>query len=234
MREDRRVPPPLSEREQQLLRLAGEGYTDTAIANKLGISEATVGTYWGRIRIKMGPYSRTELVGMAIRAEAEATLEQLRADNERLAEELRDKSHSSSDPQFYFQLLQDAPEGIVIVNHDGNIEFANTSACEMFGYSLEQLAGQHISVLVPERLRAKHGEHVREYVREPSKRKMGAHLDTLARRSDGSEFPIAASLSLTNVAWVEHIVCMVRNVSDEEVLQRLGTPKAALQPSGAD
>jgi len=234
MREDRRVPPPLSEREQQLLKLAGEGFTDTAIANKLGISEATVGTYWGRIRIKMGPYSRTELVGMAVRAEAEATLQQLRADNERLSEQLRDRVDPAGKPELYFQILQDAPDAVVVVNSEGNIEFANDSSCELFGYSLQQLLGNHISILVPERLREKHREHVSEYLSEPTKRKMGEHLDTLARRSDGSEFPIAAALSLSNVGGHPHVVCIVRDVSEEQVLQRLGTSKAALQPSGTD
>ena len=59
----------LSPREQQLITMAGEGLTDTAIANRLGISEATVNTYWGRIRVKLGPHNRTELVAIALRDE---------------------------------------------------------------------------------------------------------------------------------------------------------------------
>ena len=47
--------PQLSPRELQLIEYATQGLTDTAIALKLGISEATVGTYWGRVRIKIGP-----------------------------------------------------------------------------------------------------------------------------------------------------------------------------------
>jgi PAS domain S-box-containing protein len=219
MREERRSPP-LSEREQQLLQLAGEGYTDTAIAHKLGISEATVGTYWGRIRIKMGPYSRTELVGMAIRAEAEATLGLLRADNERLAEQLRSKITSGDSSDLYFQLLQDAPDAVIVVDHEGKIEFVNNSATDLFSYRAEDLLGQHISILVPERLRDKHREHVDEYLFHPSKRKMGEHLDTLARRSDGSEFTVAAALSMANVGEAEHVICMVRDVTQENVLRK--------------
>jgi len=233
MREERKSPP-LSEREQQLLKFAGEGYTDTAIANSLGISEATVGTYWGRIRIKMGPYSRTELVGIAVRAEAEATLNVLRADNERLAEQLRARADTNENPEPYFQLLQDAPDAVIVVNDEGKINFANTSACEVFGYTVDQLLGQHISFLVPERLREQHREHVEDYLYRPAKRKMGEHLDTLARRQDGTEFPIAAALSVTHVDGKEMVICIVRDVSEEEVLKRLGTPEAAVQPVGTD
>jgi PAS domain S-box-containing protein len=228
MREERRSPP-LSEREQQLLKLAGEGYTDTAIAHKLGISEATVGTYWGRIRIKMGPYSRTELVGMAIRAEAEATLELLRADNERLSEQLRSKITSGESTQLYFQLLQDAPDAVIVVDKEGKIEYVNNSAADLFSYALEDLLGLHISTLVPERLRDKHRDHVDDYLFHPSKRKMGEHLDTLARRSDGYEFPVAAALSVTHVGGEEHVVCMVRDVTQENVLRKMGTPEGAIE-----
>lgn len=227
MREERRNPP-LSEREQQLLKLAGEGFTDTAIAHKLGISEATVGTYWGRIRIKMGPYSRTELVGMAVRAEAEATLHQLREDNERLAEQLREKANSDT-KELYFQLLSDAPDAVVVVNSEGRIEFVNETLCELFRDTVDELLGSHIGMLIPERLREAHREHVEDYFWHPTKRRMGEHLDTLARRSDASEFPIAAALNLAKVGDQEHVVCVVRDVSEEEVLKRLGTPAAALQ-----
>ncbi len=50
MEEVERKHPALSEREEQVLRLAMRGFTDTAIAHQLEISEATVGTYWGRVR----------------------------------------------------------------------------------------------------------------------------------------------------------------------------------------
>src|SRR5579885_1211796 len=74
----------LSPREKQLLEFAVAGYTDQAISNKLGISLATIGTYWGRVRIKFGPYNRTELVAIYLKSEAEETLTKLRAENSTL------------------------------------------------------------------------------------------------------------------------------------------------------
>src|SRR5579862_4728500 len=63
----REVAHTLSPREAAIIRMASEGHTDSSIAHLLEISEGTVGTYWGRIRTKMGPYSRPELVAIAIR-----------------------------------------------------------------------------------------------------------------------------------------------------------------------
>src|SRR5579871_1864366 len=59
----------LSARERELLVLAMNGLTDQGIANKLGISAATIGTYWGRVRIKFGPLSRPELVARFVQGE---------------------------------------------------------------------------------------------------------------------------------------------------------------------
>lgn len=220
MREARPTPP-LSEREQQLLQLAGEGFTDSAIANKLGISEATVGTYWGRIRIKMGPYSRPELVGMAVRMEAEATLNQLRADNQKLTEQLERASGGKSSPALYFQVLKDATDAVIVVDQLGHIVLSNASANNLFGYDEASLIGQHISTLVPDRFHARHRDHVGEYVASPTKRRMGEHLDTLAKRKDGTEFLIAAALNTTKVADQEYVVAVVRDVSEGEVLKRM-------------
>ena len=79
----------LSEREKQLIKLASEGFIDTAIANQLGISEATVSTYWGRIRVKLGPHSRTELVAIVLRQESEFVIAALREENENMAKQIR-------------------------------------------------------------------------------------------------------------------------------------------------
>ena len=113
-----RPTPSLSPREEELLKYAAEGLTDTAIANRLGISEATVGTYWGRVRIKLGPYSRTELVAIVMRAEREVAVEALRQENEHLVKELEAKS-AAGGAGFYQDLLENAPDAMILVSEGG-------------------------------------------------------------------------------------------------------------------
>src|SRR5579862_2918436 len=91
----------LSPREQQLIAMAGEGLTDTAIANSLGISEATVNTYWGRIRVKLGPHNRTELVAIALREEYEQRIEELKA--------------TSAEAADYGAILRAAPDALLLI-----------------------------------------------------------------------------------------------------------------------
>ncbi len=82
--DERRPHPNLSKREQQLIALASEGLTDTAIAHRLGISEPTVKSYWQRVRGKLGPYNRTQLVANALKEESALAVGELNGEIARL------------------------------------------------------------------------------------------------------------------------------------------------------
>lgn len=188
----------LSQREQQLIAMAGEGLTDTAIANRLGISEATVNTYWGRIRVKLGPHNRTELVALALKDEYERKIAVLRSE--------------SADPD-YGLILQAAPDAILIVSETGIIEDANVAAAELLGYSQEELEGMDLAALLPQRFRTEHGHHMEGYLQQPERRSMGDHVGATALRKDGTEIQIAAALS--SVTWRERpvVICSIRPVA---------------------
>src|SRR5579871_4602637 len=125
--------PDFSPRERQLLEFAAEGLTDTAIANRLGISEATVGTYWGRVRIKLGPYSRTELVAIVLRAEREAAVEALRQENAGLVKRVQELVNANQTAMFQ-EFIESAPDAMILVDDSGCIQHANKAACDLFGY----------------------------------------------------------------------------------------------------
>lgn len=207
--------PPLSDREKQLIQFAAQGYTDTAIGHQLGISEATVSTYWGRIRVKLGPFSRTELVAHVLKEESEVILEKLREENEKLTKRLRLDTGDYTGEQnsnFYKDLLEVAADAMFIVNELGVIEGLNESAAELFGYEKDELLGGPISKLIPERYRMVHDTHRDEYIQKPEKRKMGEHRSTVALRKDGKEFSVAATLSAVKVESGMNVLCIVREV----------------------
>ena len=91
--------------------------------------------------------------------------------------------------------LESAAEGIVIVNPDGRISFINAKTEELFGYHRDELLGQTLEVLLPERFQDTHAGHRAGYFAEPRVRPMGLGLDLAARRKDGSEFSVEISLS---------------------------------------
>ncbi|HVT14247.1 MAG TPA: PAS domain S-box protein [Fimbriimonadaceae bacterium] len=211
----------LSPREHQLLSLAAQGFTDNAIAHKLGISLATVGTYWGRIRIKFGPLNRTELVAIYLREEAAIAVEELKLDNERLLHEVEQHSQAEevlrANLDLFRSLVETAPDAIILVNEEGVIELANEAAEEMFGYKREELVGLAIEKLVPEDKRFEHVHNRQNYYHDPIKRKMGEHLATDALRKDGSIFRMATALSATKTDRGLLVTCIVRDLTDQLV-----------------
>jgi PAS domain S-box-containing protein len=92
-------------------------------------------------------------------------------------------------------LIEALTEGLVVVDHSGRIILVNRRIEEMFGYSRDSLFGQSINVLLPERSRDIHTQHILDYFRYPRVRPMGRGLDLAAQRRDGTEFPVEISLS---------------------------------------
>jgi PAS domain S-box-containing protein len=207
----------LSPREHQLLEMAVSGMTDQAMANNLGISIATVGTYWGRVRIKFGPFSRTELVALYLKDEAKKVIDSLKTENSALLAQV--DQHAETEQMLkttldlFRGLIETAPDAILLVNSDGSIELANDRASEMFGYTSEELLGMKIENLIPPRYHEQHVRNRREYTERPVRRKMGEHLATIALRKDGLEFPVAAALNSTAAPKGQLVTCIVRDMS---------------------
>src|SRR5919202_276388 len=86
-------------------------------------------------------------------------------------------------------------DGVIVFDADGRVEYVNAQAERMSGYSAEDLLGQIAEMLVPPRYRAEHEAHRDRYVRSPTARPMGAHLDTRLTRRDGRELPVDMALS---------------------------------------
>src|SRR5690348_8413693 len=92
-------------------------------------------------------------------------------------------------------LLDTAPDAMVVVGPDGSIRFVNVQTEKMFGYARDELLGQRLEFLIPERFRTSHFKHVDRFFANPTSRPMGSGLELFGRRKGGSELPIEVSLS---------------------------------------
>lgn len=214
----------LSDREKQIVDLASEGHTDTSIAHELGISEATVSTYWSRVRMKIGPYSRPELVARIIRSNCSQIVKELRDQNKQLIGQIEKDTGiewGEDERNFYRELLEQAPDAILVVNDRGEIESSNQEAARLFGFDQEKMSGMPLQELIPERFRFIHDQHRKEYMTNPERRRMAEHSVSLARHSSGKEFPIAASLSPVTTVTGTHVMCILREAPRAAYLQSI-------------
>jgi PAS domain S-box-containing protein len=95
----------------------------------------------------------------------------------------------------FHALLESMPDGIVMANAIGRIVVSNSRADLLFGYGRDELIGQSVEILVPERYRATHPDLRTGFFVQPRAREMGAGLEFFGLRKNGTEFPVEISLS---------------------------------------
>ncbi len=117
------------------------------------------------------------------------------------------------------ELVDAAPDGIVVTDHEGKIVLVNIQAERMFGYPRSEMLGNQVDMLIPGRFRTKHPAHIAGYTREPRTRPMGSDLELFGRRRDGSEFPVEISLSPIKTATGTLFSAAIRDVSDRKRIE---------------
>ncbi|QBQ56616.1 PAS domain-containing sensor histidine kinase [Nitrosococcus wardiae] len=118
------------------------------------------------------------------------------------------------------QLLDAAPDAMVISDQYGRIVLVNAMAEHMLGYSRAELIGQPIEILVPEQHRAGHGQYRQEYYQHPRTRPMGEGRELYAARKDGSLFCAEISLSPMEVNGSLLITSAIRDITERKQIQK--------------
>jgi PAS domain S-box-containing protein len=114
----------------------------------------------------------------------------------------------------YEALFENAAQGILWIDVAGRILSFNAMAERIFGYRREEMVGKKLEVLMPEKLAETHGQRRRQYFENPHSRPMGLGMDLVARRKDGSEFPVEISLSHIATAGGTVAVAFMNDVSE--------------------
>lgn len=116
-------------------------------------------------------------------------------------------------------ILESIPDAVAAVNQQGVIIQVNSQTEALFGYTRDELIGQNIETLVPERQRPQHHLHREHFHQQPKIRRMGSGLDLSGRRRDGTEFPVEISLSPVTTVDGIMVLSVIRDISDRKRIE---------------
>jgi two-component system sensor kinase FixL len=111
--------------------------------------------------------------------------------------------------------MEAAVDAVVVIDHRGKMTAVNTSTCRLFGYSLEELLGQNVSLLMPEPYRSAHNDYMRRYLDTGRAHIIGIGREVLAQRKNGTLFPTRLSVGRLPDCDPPRFVGMLRDVTAE-------------------
>jgi PAS domain S-box-containing protein len=114
------------------------------------------------------------------------------------------------------RVVEASPSGLVMVDAKGSIVLVNAEAERLFGYRSDELLGEPIDMLIPQRARDRHALHRDGFVSQPEARRMGAGRDLYALRKDGSEFPVEIGLNPIQTANGLMVLSAIVDVSERK------------------
>lgn len=112
------------------------------------------------------------------------------------------------------QIIEGAPEAMLIVDNDGRIRRINKRIEEIFGYKRKELLGQNLEILVPGRYRSGHKAHRNKFFESPEPRYMGQGRTLFARRKDGSEVAVEVALAPLRSRKGHQVLATIADISE--------------------
>ena len=117
-------------------------------------------------------------------------------------------------------IFESAPDGMIVVNRDGTILQANSTAHSIFQYDYDELTGHAVETLIPMDKRERHTEDRSNYIASPVKRMMGDRKDLYGLCADGSTVPVEIGLNPVSGSEDGEVVASVVDISQRKEYER--------------
>lgn len=117
-------------------------------------------------------------------------------------------------------LWETCPDAVILMNTHGQIEFANPAIEAVFGYTPDEVSGQHLELLQPPRLRGAHLAGMTRYLETGLKKVNWRATETVGLRKDGAEVPVEVSFADMNLKGERRFVGFVRDITERKRSER--------------
>lgn len=130
-----------------------------------------------------------------------------------LAEDITERKQAE---ERFHATVEAAPTAMLVVDADGKILLVNRQVEELFGYPRQEMIGQSVQMLIPDRFRAGQSVFREQFIQHSTQREMGEGLDLFALRKDGTEFPVKVGLSPIDTGVGQVVICGVLDITDQK------------------
>ncbi len=113
-------------------------------------------------------------------------------------------------------VIETIVDGVITIDENGIILSANQATERIFGYTVDELFGQNVSILMPEPYRTQHDRYVANYLRTGRAKVIGIGREIMAQRKDGSQFPVYLAISEFRTDGRRYFTGVVRDVTERK------------------
>lgn len=155
---------------------------------------------------------------VAAREQSEAQLRELTG---QLEQRVTERTRELEEKQRRVEaIVQTAVEGIITINERGIIDSVNPVAEKMFGYAAAEVIGQNVSILMPSPDRERHDSYIANYLRTGQAKIIGIGREVVARRKDGTLFPMDLSVGEVRLGDRRLFTALVRDITERRALEQ--------------
>jgi diguanylate cyclase (GGDEF)-like protein/PAS domain S-box-containing protein len=152
--------------------------------------------------------------------ELEVRMREETAEIARLSDALQAEISERTWAQEQFRIaVESAPNGLLIVDQEGNIALVNAHIEQLFGYGRDELMGQPVEILVPERFRSKQPGQQDSLFTSPSEKWMGRTRELYGLRKEDTEFPVEIGLNPIHTPKGKGVLVAVVDVTERKRIE---------------
>ena len=122
--------------------------------------------------------------------------------------------------EHFAAIIDNVVEGIITINSNGIVQYINSAAATIFGYSAEEIVGNNVSMLMPAPYAEAHDGYIRNFLNTGNAKIIGIGREVVGRRKSGREFPMELAVSQTKIGESILFTGIIRDITNRKQAEK--------------